>query len=236
MKRFFDLSASSLGLLVLSPVFLAIALTIRFSSRGPILFRQRRVGLNGRIFNIYKFRSMVSDAEFRGGKLTVGGDDRITRVGAFLRRHKLDELPQLINVLKGDMSFVGPRPEVEEYVRLHKDAYAPLLTVRPGITHRVTLMFRNEEEMLAQANDPEIFYDRTIMPSKIRLYTENLHRRNLSDDIFIILATIFNWPIPGFDNFVLIDASAVETVQPAAMAATAGSASSHRMTNRSRSA
>ena len=185
---------------------------------------------------VLKFRSMRKDAEKNGPGWTTEDDPRKTRLGGLLRKTNLAELPQLINVLKGDMSFVGPRPEVEEYVRLHRDAYAPLLTVRPGITHRVTLMFRNEEEMLAQANDPEIFYDRTIMPSKIRLYTENLHRRNLSDDIFIILATIFNWPIPGFDNFVLIDASAVETVQPAAMAATAGSASSHRMTNRSRSA
>jgi lipopolysaccharide/colanic/teichoic acid biosynthesis glycosyltransferase len=171
MKRLFDIAASALGILLLSPVFLFFGLAVRLSGPGPVLFRQERVGLHGRVFRIAKFRSMVQDAERRGGKLTVGGDSRITPLGRFIRRHKIDELPQLFNVLRGDMSLVGPRPEVVELVHKYEDAYRPLLSVRPGITHRVTLMFRNEEEMLAGTSNPIKLYENNVMPTKIRLYT-----------------------------------------------------------------
>src|SRR5579864_1941072 len=158
-KRLFDLLTSLLALSILSPVLLLIAAAIKLDSRGPVLFRQQRVGLHGREFRIHKFRTMVEDAARRGPQLTSGNDPRITRVGAFLRRYKLDELPQLIDVVRGDMSIVGPRPEVPRYVALYPpDVRQIILSVRPGITDAASVTYRDESADLARAADAEQFY------------------------------------------------------------------------------
>lgn len=212
MKRLFDITASIIGILVLSPVFLVFALAVRLSGPGPVLFKQDRVGRRGRVFRIMKFRSMVQDAEHRGGKLTISGDSRITELGRFLRKHKIDELPQLFNVLRGEMSLVGPRPEVVELVEKYESEYWPLLTVRPGITHRVTLMFRNEEQMLAGLSNPLRFYERNVIPTKIRLYCQTMGQQSLWDDIFIVLATIFRIPVPGIESFTMMSEPEVANI------------------------
>lgn len=212
MKRLFDIAASIIGILVLSPVFLLFVLAVRLSGPGPVLFKQDRVGLHGRVFRIMKFRSMVQDAERRGGKLTVSGDSRITSLGRFMRRHKIDELPQLFNVLRGEMSLVGPRPEVVELVEKYESQYRPLLSVRPGITHRVTLMFRNEEQLLAGSCNPLRLYESNVMPTKIRLYSQTLGRQSLWDDIYIVMATIFRMPVPGIECFTLMSEPEVANI------------------------
>jgi len=190
-KRVFDLVASLAGLLVLAPVFWAFALAIRIDSPGPIFFRQERVGLGGRTFRIHKFRSMVLDAERVGGQLTVGADPRVTHVGRWLRRYKLDELPQLIDVFLGDMSLVGPRPEVPRYVANYPtDLRALLQSVRPGITDPASIRFRDESELLATADDPERVYVEQILPQKLALYADYVRQRTLWGDIAIILATL----------------------------------------------
>jgi lipopolysaccharide/colanic/teichoic acid biosynthesis glycosyltransferase len=190
-KRVFDLVASLVGLLVLAPVFWAFALAIRIDSPGPIFFRQERVGLGGRTFRIHKFRSMVLDAERVGGQLTVGADPRVTHVGRWLRRYKLDELPQLIDVFLGDMSLVGPRPEVPRYVANYPtDLRALLQSVRPGITDPASIRFRDESELLATADDPERVYVEQILPQKLALYADYVRQRTLWGDIAIILATL----------------------------------------------
>ena len=169
-----------------------MAVAVKLTSPGPILYRQERLGRWGRPFRIYKFRSMVRDAERRGGSLTVGGDDRITPVGRFLRRHKLDELPQLLNVLKGEMSMVGPRPEVPEYAEMFPESYRRILQVRPGITHHATLIFRNEERLLASSSDPRRLYLERIMPYKVMLYVQGLRRQSVASDVSTIVATVLN--------------------------------------------
>jgi lipopolysaccharide/colanic/teichoic acid biosynthesis glycosyltransferase len=162
IKRLFDIFCSSIGLIILSPILLLLALLIKLESKGPVFFLQTRVGLNNTDFKLFKFRSMFMDAEKRG-QLTVGmRDPRITRMGYYLRKFKLDELPQLLNVIKGDMSLVGPRPEVRKYVNLYNTKQMQVLTVRPGITDYASIKFINENELLAQANDPEAFYIRDI--------------------------------------------------------------------------
>ncbi len=189
IKRLFDIFCSSIGLIILSPILLLLALLIKLESKGPVFFLQTRVGLNNTDFKLFKFRSMFMDAEKRG-QLTVGmRDPRITRMGYYLRRFKLDELPQLLNVIKGDMSLVGPRPEVRKYVNLYNTKQMQVLTVRPGITDYASIKFINENELLAQANDPEAFYISDIMPQKLELNISYIEQKGFFKDISLILKT-----------------------------------------------
>lgn len=170
MKRIFDIVASGCGLIVLSPLFLIFAIWIKLDSKGPVFYRQVRVGRNNRDFRIFKFRSMKDGAD-QGSLVTIGGhDSRITRSGYILRRFKLDELPQLINVFTGDMSLVGPRPEVRHYVNYWTPEQMRVLDVRPGITDPASIRFRNENDLLDKAENPEEYYINVIMQEKIRLY------------------------------------------------------------------
>jgi len=190
-KRLFDLAFTLPGLVLLSPLFAAIAVWIKWDSPGPVFFRQTRVGRGGRPFCIVKFRTMVADAEALGDKVTAGGDPRITRAGAFLRRYKLDELPQLINVVKGEMSLVGPRPEVPEYVAHYPEAVrAKVLSVPPGITDRASLEFRSENELLAGAADPHAYYVSEILPRKLAYYEAYADHRSLWGDLKLVLRTL----------------------------------------------
>lgn len=190
LRRTFDVSASSVGLLLLSPVLLIAALLVKLSSPGPILFRQVRVGLKGKPFEILKFRTMRTDAERVGGQLTVGDDPRITPIGKVLRKWKLDEFPQLINVVRGEMALVGPRPEVPRYVELYSPAQRRVLDVRPGITDPASVAFRSESELMGNHPDPERFYIEEIMPEKLRLNIEYLNRRTLLTDLGVIFGTL----------------------------------------------
>ncbi len=192
LKRFIDITGSTLGLVALSPLLLGLACAVKITSQGPVLYRQTRLGRDGRPFSIYKFRSMVDGAEHRGARVTGAGDVRVTRLGLFLRRHKLDELPQLLNVLRGDMSLVGPRPEVPEFAAHYPEEFARVLSVRPGVTHRATQLFRNEEELLARAADPRSFYVERILPRKLAIYLADLDRVSAAGDLRTILDTVFN--------------------------------------------
>ncbi|HEX2009591.1 MAG TPA: sugar transferase [Roseateles sp.] len=190
-KRLFDLLLSVLGLLVLAPLLLAIALWIKLDSRGPVMFRQERVGRFGKPFLIHKFRTMRADAPRLGPEITVGADARITRAGRFLRGSKLDELPQLWDVLRGAMSMVGPRPEVPRYVALYPAELRELvLSVRPGITDPASLSFRDESALLAAAADPEREYVDVVMPAKLRLAADYVRQASLLTDLRLILATL----------------------------------------------
>jgi lipopolysaccharide/colanic/teichoic acid biosynthesis glycosyltransferase len=190
MKRLFDILFSFIGLLLLQPLFVVIAILIKVDSRGPIFFKQGRIGKNFRRFIIYKFRTMVVDAEEKGLRITSGGDHRITRVGRILRKFKIDELPQLFNVLKGDMSFVGPRPEVEEYVKLYEKDYREILRRRPGITDVSSIIFREEEAVLKNQIDPEGYYKKILLPEKIRLAKEYIENSSFLYDLKLILNTL----------------------------------------------
>jgi len=190
VKRIFDFICSTLGLIVLSPVLLAIAIKIKTGSDGPVFFRQIRVGEKNEEFEILKFRTMVVDAEKLGRQITVGNDNRITKIGAFLRKYKLDELPQLINVFKGDMSLVGPRPEVPRYVKLYNETQRKVLEVKPGITDLASIRYRDENDLLGEAENPDDFYINTIMPDKLALNLEYINNNNIFVDIYIILKTI----------------------------------------------
>lgn len=188
-KRAFDLLLSALGLLLLAPVLLLIALWVKLDSPGPVFFRQERVGRFGRPFFIHKFRTMRVDNA--GLQITVGVDPRITRAGRVLRAAKLDELPQLWDVLRGAMSLVGPRPEVPRYVALYPPQLREIvLSVRPGITDPASLSFRNESELLAAAADPEREYVEVVMPTKLRLAAAYVRRATLRSDLRVILATL----------------------------------------------
>lgn len=190
MKRLFDVGCCVLGLIVLAPILLLIALLIRTDSKGPILYVQERIGLNGRPFYIFKFRTMVMDAD-KKGLLTVGGKDpRVTRIGYSLRRYKLDELPQLFNVLKGDMSLVGPRPEVKKYVDLYSSSQREVLTVKPGITDYASIVFVDENDILAKSADPEQAYIQEIMPAKLALNRKYIDEKGLLTDLRIIVKTL----------------------------------------------
>ena len=190
-KRIFDLVFVVPGLLLLTPVFLFLALLIAVDSPGPVFFRQVRVGKSGSLFQIYKFRTMVLNAESLGAKVTIGQDPRITRTGTFLRKYKLDELPQLINILKGEMSLVGPRPEVPEYVSYWPmDMYELILSVPPGITDYASIEFRNESELLEGVADPVEVYVREIMPVKLEYYARYVKDRGVFLDFWLILRTI----------------------------------------------
>lgn len=189
-KRVVDLLLSLLGLLVLLPWLALIALAIRLTSPGPVLFRQSRVGRDLKRFDILKFRTMVVDAEWLGLPLTAGKDPRITTIGQVLRKTKLDELPQLINVLKGDMSLVGPRPEVPKYVEMFKEEFARVLVVRPGITDLASIRYRDESEILEKSDDPEQTYIDELLPDKLRLADEYVRRSSLRLDFWVIGRTI----------------------------------------------
>jgi lipopolysaccharide/colanic/teichoic acid biosynthesis glycosyltransferase len=190
LKRVFDIFFALLGLILLLPFFLAISLIIVSDSRGGVFYRQNRVGLNGRDFRLYKFRSMRTDSD-KKGLLTVGGrDSRITKVGYFIRKYKIDELPQLLNVLIGDMSLVGPRPEVRRYVDLYSEEQLKVLSVRPGITDYASIEFSNENEILGKAADPEATYINKIMPAKLNMNLRYIREQGFATDIKIIFATI----------------------------------------------
>lgn len=193
-KRAFDLFWSALGLAALSPLLLLVALLVKLEDRGPVFFRQVRVGRGGRPFRIWKFRTMVVDAERRGRALTVGQDTRITRIGRFLRSTKLDELPQLINVLAGEMSLVGPRPEVPRYVERYTEAQRAILGLRPGITDLASIKYRNESDLLGQAEDPEATYVQVVLPDKIRINLAYAARAGVGSDFLVILATLGLFP------------------------------------------
>ena len=189
-KRAMDIVLSACALAILWPLLLLIALAIWIDDPGPVFYRQVRVGRNGKTFRIFKFRSMVMDADKKGLAITVGRDIRITRVGAVLRKTKLDELAQLLNVLLGQMSFVGPRPEVPKYVELYTPYQRQVLLVRPGITDYASIAYRNENDLLAGAPNPEAMYIEQIMPDKIELNMKYLREISPLADIRLILKTI----------------------------------------------
>ena len=188
LKRSIDIVCAAFGLILLAPLFATVAAFIRAESPGPVFFRQVRVGRDGREFRIWKFRSMVADAG--GAGITMGSDQRVTRVGAVLRRWKIDELPQLLNVLGRSMSLVGPRAEVPEYVKLYDTAQRNVLRFRPGITDPASLQFRHEETHLAGIDDPSTYYVERLMPEKIRLNLEYQARATVLSDLSIIIKTL----------------------------------------------
>jgi len=191
LKRLFDVLVSAAGLLLLSPLLVCIALWIKLDSRGPVFFRQQRVGRFGAPFHIHKFRSMREDAPLAGPQITVGADPRITRAGHFLRRTKLEELPQLLDVLAGTMSLVGPRPEVPHYVAMYPPALRDkVLSVRPGITDPASIAYRDESTLLARAADPERVYIEQVMPAKLRYAAEYVDHMTLAGDVRLIGATL----------------------------------------------
>jgi len=213
VKRLFDIIFSFIGLLLLQPLFVVTAIMIKVNSTGPVFFRQGRVGKNFRRFVIYKFRTMVVDAEKKGLRITSGGDNRVTRTGRILRKFKIDELPQLFNVLKGDMSFVGPRPEVEEYVKLYERDYREILKRRPGITDVSSIIFREEEAVLKNQVDPEEYYKKILLPEKIRLAKEYIGNSSFLYDLKLILTTLHKifYPPPitheGYREKIIQDSS-----------------------------
>lgn len=190
-KRVLDVGAAALGLLLLAPLFAVLAVWIKADSRGPVFFRQERVGRAGATFRIHKFRTMRIDQGSSAPSLTVGADPRITAAGAFLRAHKLDELPQLIDVLLGDMSLVGPRPELPVYVATYPaELRAKILSVRPGITDPASLQFRDESALLARAADPEREYREVVLPAKLRLAADYVERASFGGDLRLIGRTV----------------------------------------------
>lgn len=191
MKKLFDIVASGLGLIVLSPLFLIIAIWIKLDSKGPVFYRQVRVGMDNKDFRIFKFRSMRVGSD-KGSLVTIGGrDPRVTRSGYWIRKFKLDELPQLINVFIGDMSLVGPRPEVRHYVDYWTPEQMHVLDVRPGITDPASIKFRNENELMEKADDPEKYYIEVIMQEKIKLYLEYVEKHSFLYDIGLIFKTFW---------------------------------------------
>jgi lipopolysaccharide/colanic/teichoic acid biosynthesis glycosyltransferase len=188
--RLLDFTFSLIGLILLAPVLLVLACIIKLTSKGPVFYMQKRVGKHGRDFEVVKFRSMYTDAD-KNGYITVGGKDkRITQIGYYLRKYKLDELPQLLNVLKGEMSIVGPRPELKRYVDLYNTEQRKVLNVLPGITDYASIAYRNENEILGMAADPEEMYVKEIMPKKIELNFSYINNRNLKEYFTIIWRTI----------------------------------------------
>lgn len=191
MKRLFDITASFFGIIILSPLLIFIGLWIGLSSKGGVFYKQIRVGKNNKDFKLYKFRSMRVNSD-KQGLLTVGSkDSRITKAGYFIRKYKIDELPQLFNVLKGDMSFVGPRPEVRRYVDLYSKEQMKVLSVRPGITDPASIKYRNENDILSSASNPEEYYIQHIMPDKLKINIDYINTQTFIKDIKIIFQTIF---------------------------------------------
>jgi lipopolysaccharide/colanic/teichoic acid biosynthesis glycosyltransferase len=191
LKRAFDLLFSIFGLIVLLPVGILISVIIYLDDNKSAIFKQKRIGLNQQSFILYKFRSMSINKDSSNGSFEAGNKSRVTNFGKILRKTKLDEIPQLINVLMGDMSFVGPRPEVEKWVLAYPEQWAFVLTVKPGITDNAAILFRNEEELLAGAINPELYYKEIILPRKLNIYTEYVNNHSLMGDIQIIIMTIF---------------------------------------------
>ena len=191
MKRIFDLFFAFLGIMLLLPIYLLITIFIKLDSKGEILYKQERIGKDGIPFYVLKFRTMVPDA-FSKGALTVGSrDPRVTGVGFYLRKYKLDELPQLFNVFFGEMSFVGPRPEVKKYTDLYNENQRVVLSVKPGITDYASIKYRNENDLLAQSSDPEKLYIEEIMPEKLNLNLKYINDNNVFKDIKIIINTFY---------------------------------------------
>ena len=190
-KRIFDIVFSCLGLILLAPVLVVLAIIIKLDSKGPVLFIQSRVGLNNKDFNIFKFRTMQMESD-KKGLLTLGNkDSRITKVGYFLRRYKIDEFPQLLNIVIGDMSFVGPRPELRKYVNYYPQEDLSVLSVRPGITGLASIEFRNEVELLKAAKDPENYFIESIIPEKLKLNKLYIEKRSFWFDLKLIIITIY---------------------------------------------
>jgi len=190
LKRLFDIIGSIIGLFLLSPLFLLLSIWIKIDSKGPVFYRQKRVGKNGKLFSLFKFRSMNIGAE-KNGLLTVGrNDSRITRSGFFIRKYKLDEFPQLINVLSGDMSIVGPRPEVPKYVALYNENQMKVLQIKPGISDWASIKFSNESELLEKSENPEKFYLNEVMPQKLALNLKYVETKTIWMDFKIIFFTI----------------------------------------------
>jgi lipopolysaccharide/colanic/teichoic acid biosynthesis glycosyltransferase len=192
VKRLFDVVMSALGLILLSPLLLAVSVAIRWETPGPVFFRQERVGRHGKVFRIHKFRTMRIDAERLGLQITVGADPRVTHVGRLLRKYKLDELAQLLDVLRGSMSLVGPRPEVPAYVACYPADMAEIvLSVRPGITDRASIEFKDENDILAKSSDPHQAYIAEVLPIKIQYYVDYVRTRTFWGDVRIIIDTVF---------------------------------------------
>jgi lipopolysaccharide/colanic/teichoic acid biosynthesis glycosyltransferase len=189
IKRIFDIIASFFGLVLLSPVLLIISLLIKVRMSGPVFFCQKRVGRHGKPFTIYKFRTMI--VNHGGNTISVSGENRITPLGVSLRKYKFDELPELWNVLKGDMSFVGPRPDMPEYATMLVGEERQILELRPGITGLASMKYANEEELLASVSDPKKYNDEVIWPDKVRINLEYIQDRSFIGDISIILKTLF---------------------------------------------
>lgn len=191
MKRLFDIVCSFFGLLVLSPLFVFLSLWVGLGSKGGVFYKQKRVGRFNKDFTLYKFRSMRVGAD-KKGLLTIGGkDSRVTKAGFFIRKYKLDELPQLLNVLKGDMSFVGPRPEVRKYVDMYTEQQMKVLDVRPGITDIASIKYKNENDLLATADNPEQYYIDVVMQDKLALNLQYINTQSFFGDIKLIFRTIF---------------------------------------------
>jgi len=190
IKRIFDIIASFCGIIITGIFLVIIAFIIKFTSSGPIFFKQSRVGKDGKLFLIFKFRTMIVNAESLGKQITIGKDNRITKVGHFLRKYKIDELPQLFNVFIGDMSLVGPRPEVPKYVELYTEKQRRVLKVKPGITDLASIRYRNENELLGKSDNPEELYINTIMPDKLNLNLQYIDKSNIFFDIYIIIKTV----------------------------------------------
>ena len=189
MKRLFDILASTFGLILLCPIFIIIAIWIKLDSKGPVLYKQMRVGRGNKDFFLYKFRSMRVGAD-KAGLITVGGrDPRVTRSGYYIRKYKLDEFPQLINVLKGDMSIVGPRPEVRKYVEMYTPEQMHVLNVRPGITDPASIRYRNENELLEKADNPDKYYVDVIMQDKLQINLKYVQKHSFMHDIKLIFET-----------------------------------------------
>ena len=192
MKRAFDIVSCTLAVLLLFPFGLLIALCIVCGSKGGVFYRQTRVGRGGKDFKLLKFRTMRPNADRQGLLITVGNDQRITRIGKFLRKYKIDELPQLLNIIKGDMSVVGPRPEVRRYVELYDERQRRVLTVRPGLTDYASLKYISESELLAKSDDPEKTYIEEIMPAKLELNLQYIENQSLKEDFKLIFKTLFS--------------------------------------------
>jgi len=218
MKRALDLIVSAVGLGLMLPLFAVVALLIKLDSKGPVFFLQERIGRRFRPFRIYKFRTMVENAPSLGALLTCGKDPRITRVGRLLRKTKIDELPQLLNVLKGDMSLVGPRPEVRRYVDLFRKDYEEVLAVRPGITDPASLKYCDETDLLGFASDPEAEYIKHVLPDKLKLAKKYIHNSSFYADLSLILNTVLrmfvsNRPLPNYQSVVVARSDRPEGMQ-----------------------
>ena len=191
-KRAFDIVACVTAALVLSPLWLCIGLAVAFGSKGGAFYRQTRVGRNSKEFKLLKFRTMRQDADKIGRLITVGDDCRVTRVGKFLRKYKLDELPQFLNIIKGDMSIVGPRPEVPKYVALYNKRQRRVLSIRPGLTDYASIEYISENELLAQSPDPDKTYIEEIMPAKLELNLKYIDNQSITEDLRLIFKTMFS--------------------------------------------